>query len=299
MVQIIFSGEYTKALDQDWHPAHFSCWQCDESLSGQRYVLKDDHPFCVKCYLQAFGNSCVSCGQVIGIDSKDLSYKENHWHENCFSCYKCQAPLLEKPFGCKGDKVYCGNCYEQSYAARCDGCQDPFKPGSKKLEYKGHQWHERCFCCCTCKDTIGTKSFIPRDNSIYCLSCYEDTFATRCVKCNKSITTGGVTYRNDPWHRECFTCSECARPLAGQRFTSREDRPYCSECFGQLFAKRCAACSHAITGIGGTRFISFEERYWHNDCFICGSCNGSLVGRGFIADGSDVLCPECAKQKLL
>jgi len=54
-----------------------------------------------------------------------------------------------------------------------------------------------------------------------------------------------------------------------------------------------------LKGIGGTRFISFEDRHWHNDCFQCASCNTSLVGKGFITDGSDILCPECAKQRVL
>lgn len=63
------------------------------------------------------------------------------------------------------------------------------------------------------------------------------------------ITAGGVTYKNEPWHRDCFTCSHCNNSLAGQRFTSRDDKPYCAECFGELFAKRCTACSKPITGI--------------------------------------------------
>jgi len=54
-----------------------------------------------------------------------------------------------------------------------------------------------------------------------------------------------------------------------------------------------------VAGIGGTRFISFEDRHWHNDCFICASCKTSLVGRGFITDAEDIICPECAKQKLM
>lgn len=66
--------------------------------------------------------------------------------------------------------------------------------------------------------------------------------------CLQVITTGGVTYKNDPWHRECFTCSHCETPLAGQRFTSRDEKPYCADCFGELFAKRCTACTKPITG---------------------------------------------------
>ncbi|XP_034483973.1 prickle planar cell polarity protein 3-like isoform X2 [Drosophila innubila] len=297
--ELIFSGEYTKAMDKDWHSGHFCCWQCDESLTGQRYVIRDDHPYCIKCYENVFANTCEECNKIIGIDSKDLSYKDKHWHEACFLCFKCNLNLVDKQFGAKADKIYCGNCYDAQFASRCDGCGEVFRAGTKKMEYKTRQWHENCFCCCVCKMAIGTKSFIPREQEIYCAGCYEEKFATRCIKCNKVITSGGVTYKNEPWHRECFTCTHCNITLAGQRFTSRDEKPYCAECFGELFAKRCTSCVKPITGIGGTRFISFEDRHWHHDCFVCASCKASLVGRGFITDGPDILCPDCAKQKLM
>ncbi|XP_076247719.1 four and a half LIM domains protein limpet isoform X3 [Calliopsis andreniformis] len=296
---LIFSGEYTKAMNKDWHSGHFCCWQCDESLTGQRYVLREEHPYCIKCYESVFANGCEECNKIIGIDSKDLSYKDKHWHEACFLCNRCRVSLVDKQFGSKVDKIYCGNCYDAQFASRCDGCGEIFRAGTKKMEYKTRQWHEKCFCCVVCKNPIGTKSFIPREQEIYCAGCYEDKFATRCVKCNKIITSGGVTYKNEPWHRDCFTCSNCNNSLAGQRFTSRDDKPYCADCFGELFAKRCTACSKPITGIGGTRFISFEDRHWHNDCFICAGCKTSLVGRGFITDNEDIICPECAKMKLM
>ena len=60
-----------------------------------------------------------------------------------------------------------------------------FFSGMKKMEYKTRQWHEKCFVCCTCKNPIGTKSFIPKEHDIYCAKCYEDKFATKCIKCNK------------------------------------------------------------------------------------------------------------------
>lgn len=298
--ELIFSGEYTKAMSKDWHSGHFCCWNCDESLTGQRYVLREEHPYCIKCYETVFANNCEECNTIIGIDSKDLSYKELHWHEACFLCKLCRISLVDKQFGSKSDKIYCGNCYDSQFASRCDGCGEVFRAGTKKMEYKTRQWHENCFCCVGCKTPIGTKSFIPREQDIYCAGCYEDKFATRCVKCRNVITTGGVTYKNDPWHRECFTCTHCQIPLAGQRFTSRDEKPYCADCFGELFAKRCTACTKPITGIGGTRFISFEEKHWHSDCFTCGICKTTLVGKGFISDEEeDIICPDCAKAKLM
>lgn len=136
---------------------------------------------------------------------QDLSYKEKHWHEVCFLCSMCKISLVEKPFGSKNDRIFCANCYDQAFATRCDGCGEIFRAGMtmssvlsvvekskrshflgmKKMEYKGKQWHDKCFCCALCKTPIGTKSFIPKNEEVYCASCYEEKFATRCTKCKK------------------------------------------------------------------------------------------------------------------
>lgn len=297
--ELIFTGEYTRALNIDWHSGHFCCWHCDKSLTGKRYVLKDGHAYCHQCFEAHFANSCLDCGRIIGIDCKEVSYQSMHWHEDCFLCSSCQKSLIGVPFGPKENKLFCGDCYNSNFASKCFECSEIFIPGAKKMEYKNKKWHEKCFCCAVCKKVIGTKCFIPKDQEIYCVTCYEDKFVTKCKKCNKIIISGGVTYKNDPWHKECFTCTNCNTSLAGQRFTSRESKPYCAECFGEMFAKRCFSCKKPIVGIGSTRFISFEDRHWHNDCFICAACDTSLVGRGFITDGEEIICPECVKQKLL
>ena len=65
----------------------------------------------------------------------------------------------------------------------------------KKMEYKTRQWHEKCFVCCTCKNPIGTKSFIPKEHDIYCAKCYEEKFATKCIKCSK-VRHSTVTHRS-------------------------------------------------------------------------------------------------------
>ena len=247
------TDQVTKAMSQTIHPEHFACWNCDTSLTGSRYILRDDHPYCIRCYEDMFANECEECHKKIGTDSKDLSYKDKHWHEKCFFCHVCKLPLVDKPFGNKNDSLYCSECYNQAFASRCDKCAQIFKPGMKKMEYKGQQFHETCFLCYSCNSTIGTKSFIPKENRIYCVPCYENNFATKCTECMKVISQGGVSYKNQPYHKECFVCTHCQQSLAGQRFTSREDHPYCSDCFGKLFAKKCFACHKPITG----RFFSF------------------------------------------
>lgn len=77
-LQLIFSGEYTKAMSKDWHSGHFCCWNCDESLTGQRYVLREEHPYCIKCYETVFANNCEECSAVIGIDSKVRNNKNKY-----------------------------------------------------------------------------------------------------------------------------------------------------------------------------------------------------------------------------
>lgn len=64
----------------------------------------------------------------------------------------------------------------------------------------------------------------------------------------QALTKGGVTYKEEVWHKECFLCSGCSSPLAGQPFTSQGESPYCIRCFSSLYAKKCAGCNTAITG---------------------------------------------------
>lgn len=292
---LIFNQDFSRSMNTNYHADHFACWHCDVSLSGSRYILRDEHPYCLKCYEELFSHNCEECKKRIGTESKDLSYKDKHWHEKCFFCSQCKSALIDKPFGSKNDHLYCGDCYNHNFASRCDRCGQTFKAGMKKMEYRGQQFHENCFNCSHCNNAIGTRSFIPRDGRAFCVGCYEDQFAVKCTRCVKVISQGGVTYKNQPFHRECFTCSNCHESLAGLRFTSRDDHPYCSDCFGQLFAKKCYACVRPITSIGGTKYISFEDRHWHNDCFVCKGCHQSLVGRGFITENNDILCPDCGR----
>lgn len=65
------------------------------------------------------------------------------------------------------------------------------------------------------------------------------------------ITSGGITYKEQPWHSECFVCGKCRKSLAGAQFTSHENHVYCVTCFKSDVAKKCNGCKNPITGQGG------------------------------------------------
>ncbi|KAJ8003548.1 hypothetical protein DPEC_G00149490 [Dallia pectoralis] len=254
----------------------YDCHYCMESLFGKKYVLREENPYCVTCYESQYSNTCEVCKRLIGCTSRDLSYKDRHWHQDCFHCLKCSCPLVDKPFSTKDDQILCTECYVNEYSSRCYKCNKTIMPGSKKMEHRGNSWHELCFTCQSCQSPIGTNEFIIEENCKYCVSCYEEQFAQHCTQCKKPIASGGVTYRDQPWHKDCFLCTGCKEQLSGQRFTSRDDLVYCLTCFCNLYAKKCFSCSKPISGLGGSRYISFMERQWHNDCFNCNKCAISL-----------------------
>ncbi|XP_075603871.1 four and a half LIM domains protein 5 isoform X2 [Balearica regulorum gibbericeps] len=223
----------------------------------------------------------------------DLAYKGRHWHERCFKCAKCSRSLVEKPFAAKDELLLCTECYSDEYSSKCFHCQKTIMPGSRKMEFKGSSWHESCFVCQYCRQPLGTKPLITKDNENYCVPCFEKQFAHHCYSCKKVITSGGVTYHDQPWHKECFVCAGCKTQLSGQRFISKDEYPYCVDCFSKLYAKKCSACKKPITALGGAKFISFEDRQWHGECFNCAKCSVSLVGQGFLTQQDDVLCHEC------
>lgn len=144
------------------------------------------------------------------------------------------------------------------------------------MEYKGNSWHDECFTCSGCKRPIGSESFLSKDGDVYCSPCYDRKFAKHCVGCNKAglsfhngettdkngleeavtdlfvclqaITSGGVSYQDQPWHSHCFVCSSCSKTLVGVSFTKHDDQVFCVECYKSSVAKKCGGCQNPITG---------------------------------------------------
>lgn len=96
------------------------------------------------CFFFFFSLSFLISMVLLFYAVKDLSYKEKHWHEACFLCNKCRISLVDKQFGSKAEKIYCGNCYDVAFASRCDGCGEVFRAGKFNIQYDSHQF--LCVC---------------------------------------------------------------------------------------------------------------------------------------------------------
>lgn len=65
-LQIIFADECTEAEGRHWHMKHFSCFECETILGGQRYIMKDGRPYCCGCFESLYAEYCEACGEHIG-----------------------------------------------------------------------------------------------------------------------------------------------------------------------------------------------------------------------------------------
>ncbi|KAM4618659.1 prickle-like protein 1a isoform 2-T4 [Polymixia lowei] len=106
---IIFADECTEAEGRHWHMKHFSCFECETILGGQRYIMKDGRPYCCGCFESLYAEYCEACGEHIGVDHAQMTYDGLHWHatESCFSCAQCKSSLLGCPFLPRQGRIYC------------------------------------------------------------------------------------------------------------------------------------------------------------------------------------------------
>ncbi|KAM5220984.1 prickle planar cell polarity protein 3 [Ctenodactylus gundi] len=121
--EIIFSPECTEAEGRHWHMGHFCCFECEASLGGQRYVMRQSRPHCCSCYEARHAEYCDGCGEHIGLDQGQMAYEGQHWHasDRCFCCSRCGRTLLGRPFLPRRGLIFCSRA--------CSLGSEPTAPG--------------------------------------------------------------------------------------------------------------------------------------------------------------------------
>jgi len=109
--EIIFSDECTEAEGFSWHMDHFCCLNCKKRLGGERYVMRQNQPFCLNCFETMYAEYCDTCGERIETDQPQMAHESQHWHatDACFYCYTCRVPLLNRGFYPRYGALFCSN----------------------------------------------------------------------------------------------------------------------------------------------------------------------------------------------
>ncbi|XP_021913746.1 muscle LIM protein Mlp84B-like isoform X7 [Zootermopsis nevadensis] len=261
------------------------------------------------------GQGCPRCGGVVYAAEQVLA-KGREWHRKCFKCHDC-TKTLDSILACDGPDrdVYCKTCYGKKFGPHGYG----FACGSGFLQTDGLSEEE-------------ISSFRPFYNP--------DTTSIKapagqgCPRCGGAVFAAEQQLaKGTMWHKKCFNCADCHRPLDSVLACDGPDREvYCKACYGKKFGPKGFGYGHAPTLVStnGESTITYPDtkpttglkaplgkgcprcgypvyaaeqmisktRIWHRRCFSCGDCRRSLDSTN-LNDGpdGDIYCRSCYGRK--
>jgi len=132
---------------------------------------------------------------------------------------------------------YCGHEKDEGICLSCNSIQQT--PDEEQIcakckrnlgsegckQFQGQNYHNNCFTCTVCnKPLVGNISLKATDP--YHLECLIED----CAKCLKPLSGKVMNCNGTKFHRECFLCSSCTKPLQSRNFVIKEQKCYCRDC---------------------------------------------------------------------
>eukprot|EP00808_Paulinella_micropora_P017534 g7909.t1 len=144
----------------------------------------------------------------------------------------------------------------------------------------------------------------------FCLECgvANQAVGGNCAGCGKSLSQGAViTAMQKQYHKDCFVCGDCAKPVTAASYTVKAGKPWCDACDAESSSggpaaaggePRCGGCKKLVSASVG--YITPNDIPFHPECFTCTGkgCSVSLqAGYVYRAPGR-FLCKNCADPQL-
>ncbi|KAG5322588.1 MLP2 protein, partial [Pseudoatta argentina] len=257
------------------------------------------------------GKGCPRCGGVVFAAEQVLA-KGREWHRKCYKCHDC-TKTLDSIIACDGPDrdVYCKTCYGKKWGPHGYG----FACGSGFLQTDGLTEEEI---------SASRPYYNPDTTSI------KAPAGQGCPRCGGMVFAAEQQLaKGTMWHKKCFNCAECHRPLDSMLACDGPDKEiHCRACYGKLFGPKgfgfghkptlvstngdhapsyidakpqvgqkrndghgCSRCGYPV--YAAEQMIS-KNRVWHKRCFSCGECNRSLDSTN-LNDGpdGDIYCRGC------
>ncbi|XP_076452873.1 uncharacterized protein LOC143288363 isoform X3 [Babylonia areolata] len=100
---------YISALNRQWHPQCFCCWECQAPFGTGSFYDHDGLPYCETHYHAKKGSLCASCQKPITGRCITAMFKK--FHPEHFVCAFCLKQLNKGTFKEQNDKPYCHPCF--------------------------------------------------------------------------------------------------------------------------------------------------------------------------------------------
>jgi len=237
---VVVTGPFVSLANKTFHNHCFKCAKCKCSLSGVQTVAKGNEILCVSCG----ANKCAKCSKLLL--QGGITALGNSWHESCFVCHQCNAPLgKKKKFLVRNEQPVCLNCSQPSNPSSlrnsekvCFSCKKSLlATDTDILIALGHSFHSQCFSCTFCKQLITDGKFLEAQNKICCVTCGTERLADKCCVCRLPMIGRIVKVNDRQWHPECFKCVTCSITLVNlEKIYRKGNDPCCPVCVEGVFS---------------------------------------------------------------
>ena len=112
-----------------------------------------------------------------------------------------------------------GTCWDLGL---CRGCALPVKGGTVVELPDGRKWHEACFVCSRCGDSVAGKDKRKKDEGgyIFCAPCHVELYAPACVVCGAKIDGDRINMGDGAYRHP-----GCKKPPAKKKKAKRRVGP--------------------------------------------------------------------------
>lgn len=232
--QLPIFANVLQAMGKDWHAEHFTCVLCSTQLKTDKFLIRDDRPYCPNCH-DSLLDKCAKCSMPI--TDAPIKALDQSWHTACFTC-SCGLVFAEGDgsFIEQNGTAYCDECFATEFGQRCDQCGGAIAESA--IDAGGKSYCKDCFKCSVCNASItttGSINFFEVDGSLYCSEHVPSgaVSSTVCAACDLPIIGDAAIAEDQSYHSSCLTCDQCSCELAGTRFFLRDSTRVCAACAGQ------------------------------------------------------------------
>ncbi|XP_054996565.1 PDZ and LIM domain protein 5 isoform X6 [Sorex araneus] len=162
----VIRGPFLVALGKSWHPEEFNCAHCKNTMASIGFVEEKGALYCELCYEKFFAPECARCQRkILG---EVINALKQTWHVSCFVCVSCGKPIRNNVFHLEDGEPYCETDYYSLFGTMCRGCEFPIEAGDMFLEALGFTWHDTCFVCSVCSESLEGQTFFSKKDKPLC-----------------------------------------------------------------------------------------------------------------------------------